>query len=62
MIVHGEYRGRGTATRVVKALIHEGETEEWTLIASTEEQNLGAQKVLTRAGMIAHHRMAEVNL
>lgn len=62
VIVHGEYRGRGTATRVVKALIHEGETEEWTLIASTEEQNLGAQKVLTRAGMIAHHRMAEVNL
>ncbi len=62
VIVHGQYRGMGTATRVVSALIHEGQIEERTLIASTEEQNLGAQKTLSRAGMVTHYHMAEVSL
>ncbi len=61
VIVHGEYRGRGTATRVVRALIHEGWIQEWTLIASTEQRNLGARKVLSRAGLVTHHRMTEVS-
>ena len=61
VIVHGEYRGKGTATRVVKALIYEGWIQKWTLIASTEHQNLGAQKALSRAGLVTHHRMAEVS-
>ena len=61
VIVHGDYRGKGTATRVVKALIHEGWMRRWTLIASTGRQNLGAQRALTRAGLVTHHRMAEVS-
>ena len=61
VFVHRDYRGKGTATRVVDALIHDGLIQKWTLIASTEQQNLAAQKALTRAGLATHHRMAEVS-
>ena len=61
VIVHRDYRGKGTATRVVVALIHEGLIQKSTLIASTEQQNLAAQKALARAGLVTHHRMAEVS-
>lgn len=61
VIVHRDYRGKGTATRVVAALIREGLIQKWTLIASTERQNLAAQKALARAGLATHHRMAEVS-
>jgi GNAT superfamily N-acetyltransferase len=61
VIVHGDHRGKGMATRVVKALIHEAWAQQRTVIASTERQNLAAQKALAGAGLVTHHRMAEVS-
>ena len=49
VIVHRDYREKRTATRAVDALIHD------------EQQNLAAQKALTRAGLAPHHRMPEVS-
>jgi RimJ/RimL family protein N-acetyltransferase len=67
VIVSAAHRGKGIATKVIKQLIAYARAKELRSqgakelrpICSTEKGNAGAQKAISRAGFIAHHRIIE---
>lgn len=59
VIVSAAHRGKGIATKVIKQLIAYARAKELRPICSTEKGNAGAQKAISRAGFIAHHRIIE---
>ena len=59
MIVAESERGRGIATQVLKTLCHKAKEQGLKAICSTERDNIGAQKAITRAGFFAPNRLIQ---
>ena len=59
MIVAKEARGKGLATKVLKTLVALSHEKERQPILSTEKGNIGAQKAITRAGLISSNRIIQ---
>ncbi len=55
--VSAAHRGRDIATKVLKQLIACARANKLQPICSTEKDNASAQKAISRAGFIAHHRL-----
>lgn len=60
MIVTESARGKGIATRVLSSLVSLANERGLTPISSTESSNLGAQKVIYRAGLAPLNRIIQV--
>lgn len=59
VIVATEHRGKGVATKALEWLIAQARSQKLKPICSTEKINLGAQKAISRAGFITHHRIIQ---
>ena len=60
MVVGKSHRRSGIATNVLRALSHHARSKGLRPICSTETNNLGAQKAISRAGFISQHRILEI--
>ena len=60
MVVSPQHRGGGIATNVLLHLRRLARESGLTAICSTENENIAAQKAITRAGFISHHRVLEI--
>lgn len=60
MIVAQSQRGKGIATQVLSWLIHSANGRGLSPICSTESGNLGAQKAIKRAGLMAQNRIVQI--
>jgi len=59
MIVAESERGKGIATRVLHNLINKATAQGLKPICSTESSNIGAQKAMTRAGLVSSNRIIQ---
>lgn len=59
LIVDRSVRGQGVGTRAMKELIHITRLKGLQPICSTEKDNIGAQKAITRAGFVAKNRIVQ---
>ena len=59
VIVDKPERGKGLATKVLKQLVTITEKKGLKPICSTEKNNIGAQKAITRAGFFAGNRIIQ---
>ena len=59
VIVHQQQRGKGLATWIIQQLIQQAVEKGLKPICSTERDNIGAQKALTKAGFISRHRIIQ---
>jgi len=57
IIVAESERGRGIATQVLKTLCHKANKQGLQAMCSTESDNIGAQKAISRAGLVAPNRI-----
>jgi len=62
MIVSEAERGKGVATAVLKRLVKTAESRGLRPICSTENNNVGAQKAISRAGFISHNRIVRFTI
>ncbi len=60
MVVAPAYRKKGIATEVLGLLLEKCEEEGWTPICSTENDNIGAQKAIQKAGFVPYHRILQI--
>lgn len=60
MIVAQSERGQGIATQVLKRLVSIANQRDLTPICSTENNNVGAQKAIQRAGLLPLNRIIQV--
>lgn len=60
MIVAQSQRGKGIATQVLQFLVASANERGLTPICSTESSNLGAQKAIKRAGLVAQNRIVQI--
>lgn len=60
VIVSPEHRGQGVATEILRALIACAKSQQLNPMCSTEKANLGAQKAIAKAGLMANHRLLKV--
>ncbi|MDD1782554.1 GNAT family N-acetyltransferase [Enterovibrio sp. ZSDZ35] len=60
MIVAQSQRGKGMATQVLHWLVNNANERNLTPICSTESSNVGAQKVIKRAGLTAANRIVQI--
>jgi len=61
MIVGQSQRGKGIATQVLNWLVNCANKRGLTPICSTESGNLGAQKAIQRAGLVALNRIVQID-
>ena len=59
VIVAEPGRGRGLATKVLKALVVMNEAKGLKSICSTENENVAAQKAIGRAGFFSGNRIVQ---
>jgi predicted acetyltransferase len=59
MIVLPAERGKGLATRVMSFLISHARQTNLIPICSTEKANIGAQKAISKSGLVAEHRIIQ---
>lgn len=59
MIVLPVERGRGLATRVMSFLVKHAQQSNLTPICSTEKANIGAQKAISKSGLVDEHRIIQ---
>lgn len=59
MIVAKSERGKGLATQVLEFLTREANERGLKVICSTEQSNRAAQKAISRAGFMSHHRIVQ---
>lgn len=57
VVVARSHRGQGLATRILSALVAMNDREGVRSICSTERDNRAAQRAITKAGFVAHHRI-----
>jgi GNAT superfamily N-acetyltransferase len=62
MIVATSERGKGIATNVLKFLINIAQSKGLKPICSTEKDNIGAQKAISRAGLISGNRIVQFDV
>ncbi len=60
MIVAQSQRGKGIATQVLQFLVASANERGLIPICSTESSNLGAQKAIKRAGLVAQNRIVQI--
>lgn len=59
MVVSKIHRGQGLATSILRKLLTLCDQKGLKAICSTEEENIGAQRAIAKAGFISHHRIVE---
>ncbi len=59
LIVDTELRGQGVGTQIMIELVRITQARGLQPICSTEKENIGAQKAITRAGFCAGHRIIQ---
>ncbi len=59
LIVDGSERGKGIGTQVMTELVYITEQKGLKPICSTEKENAGAQKAITRAGFVASNQIMQ---
>jgi len=59
MIVSPAYRGQGIATQILNQLVVIAKEQGLKAICSTESSNIGAQKVINKAGFVAPNRIVQ---
>lgn len=60
MVVSKTHRGQGLATAILRKLLKICDKKGLSAICSTEKENIGARKAISKAGFISHHRIVEI--
>jgi len=61
VVVCKKHRGEGLATEILRELLDQCRRRELKAICSTEQENIAAQKAITKAGFISHHKILEID-
>lgn len=61
MVVSKDHRRRGLATEILQRLLAHAKAEGLAPICSTERDNIGAQRAIEKAGMVACHRILDIS-
>ncbi|MCC3862171.1 GNAT family N-acetyltransferase [Pseudemcibacter aquimaris] len=61
MVVATDYRGKGIATEIMKAMLHDCRKRDLKPICSTESGNIAAQKAILKSGFKSKRRILDVS-
>jgi GNAT superfamily N-acetyltransferase len=59
VMVDQDQRGKGLATWILRQLVHQAEERGLKPMCSTERDNIGAQKAISRAGFVSRNRIIQ---
>jgi predicted acetyltransferase len=60
MVVSTSHRRQGLATQILRHLIEIAEAKKLKPICSTEQNNIGAQHAITKAGFISYQQILDI--